>query len=301
MEITNTTEGSRVQVYQPEPGVPILQMVPEFRYTSQYLENQYYRGFQSSGILARTWSTNTTEGSRVQVYQPVSRVPILQMVPGFRYTCFYLEYQYYRGFRSSGILASTWNTNTIEGSRVLVYQPVPGVPILQRVPEFRYTIQYLEYQYYRGFQSSGILVSTWSTNSISSGILASIRSTWSTSISEGSRVQVFYTVPGVPALNRVPEFRYTSSTWRTGTIEGSIVLVYYTLPGVLQRVSDIYEDYQSYGGFQSSGIIPTTWSSWSISAIEDSRAQVQYPIPGVPGVPLLQRVPEFVQIQYPVP
>ena len=193
MEITNTTEGSRVQVYQPEPGVPILQMVPEFRYTSQYLENQYYRGFQSSGILARTCSTNTIEGSRVQVYQPEPGVPILQRVPEFRYTSQNLEYQYYRGFQSSGLLASIQSTNTIDGSRVQVYQLLPGVPILQRVPEFRYTSQYLEYQYYRGFQSSGLLASTWSTNTV-----------------ESSRVQVYYPVPGVPILQRVPEFRYIS-------------------------------------------------------------------------------------------
>ena len=188
--------------------------------------------------------TNTTEGSRVQVYQPVPGVPILQMVPEFRYTSQYLEYQYYREFQSSGILASTWSINTIKGSRVQVYQSVPGVPILQRIPEFRYTTQYLEYQYYkfrytsqyleyleyeyfRGFQSLGIL-----------------HSTWSTSTKQGSRFQV-----------------------------------------CIQ-----YLEYWYYRGFQSSGIIPTTWRSWSISAIEDSRAQVLYPVPGVPGVPVLQRI-----------
>ena len=33
----------------------------------------------------------------------------------------YGDYQYYRGFQSSGTLASNWSTNTIEGSKVQVY------------------------------------------------------------------------------------------------------------------------------------------------------------------------------------
>lgn len=40
---------------------------------------------------------------------------------------------------------------------------VYGVPILQSIPAFRYNAKYLEYKYYRGFQSSSILPSIRNT------------------------------------------------------------------------------------------------------------------------------------------